>query len=133
MKRHAFGLIYAVWVVGVLLLNRHNDLFSTQKPLVVGKFVVWLTFIGFSAYTIYCSMTEHFFKSLRKILAFSWGKQIGSDLTLGLLIFIFIVYLHSGSALTALLWLIPCICFGNLAALLYLAVYFDAIVGIFLK
>jgi hypothetical protein len=78
-------------------------------------------------------MTEDFFKSLRKILAFSWGKQIGSDLSIGLILFLFIIYWHTGSALTAFLWLLPCVAFGNLTTLLYVAVNYDALVGIFLN
>jgi hypothetical protein len=131
MKKHLFWIIYTLWVVIVTALNYHQDVLSFSKPLVGGKLAVWAIFLGFSAYTIYCSTVEDFFKSLRKILAFRWGRQIGSDLTIGLLMFVFLIFLHSGSVLTAFLWLIPCICFGNLAALLYFSLHYDSIVGFF--
>lgn len=132
MKKYYFTIVYLLWVVVVIALNNHQDLLSFSKPLAGGKLMIWAVLLGFSAYTLYCSTVEDFFKSLRKILAFRWGKQIGSDLTIGLLMFVYLIFLHSGSALSAFLWLIPCVCFGNLAALLYFAVHYDSIVGIFI-
>lgn len=132
MKKYYFAIVYLLWVVVVVALNHHQDLFSFSKPLFGGKLMLWAIFLGFSAYTIYCSTVEDFFKSLRKILVFRWGKQIGYDLLIGLSMFVLLIFLHSGSALAALLWIIPCVCFGNLAALLYFAMHYDSIVGAFI-
>jgi hypothetical protein len=133
MKRHLFWIIYTAWVAAVLFTHTQNHFWAFDTPLLGGKGLIWLVFLSFSAYTIYCSMTEDFFKSLRKILVFKWGRQIGTDLTIGLLLFAFIVFLHSGSALTTCLWLIPFICFGNLASLLYFAVHFESLTTLFLQ
>jgi hypothetical protein len=133
LKRHFFWVIYLLFVFSIIYVNWHEQMFSINQQKPIGKILIWLMFIGFSCYTIYCSMNEHFMKSLRKILAFHWGKQIGLDLTLGLIVSLFVIYWHSGSLLFAFLWLIPCIAFGNLTTLLYFAIHYETLVSKFLN
>ena len=78
----------------------------------------------FTAYTLYCMKKENFWKSLRDVYALKWGKQVILDLYLGLFFFSLIVYLHEGSFLIALLWILPALVLGNLVPLLYLVLYF---------
>ena len=61
-----------------------------------------------------------------------WGRQIGADLYLGLLVAIFFIYLNEG-AVVALIWFLPTLAFANLSILLYIALNFDTIVGKFLN
>ena len=133
MKRHLFWMIYIAFVIAVLATNWHSNILSFNQPQAFGKILIWLVFFSFSAYTIYCSLTEDFFKSLKKILGFKWSKQIFMDLTIGLFLSLFVIYWHSGSWVVTLLWITPFICFGNLATLLYFAVNYDSLVSIFLK
>jgi hypothetical protein len=131
MKRYAFAIVYSLFVVAVLSVNWHDKLFSMNQPMAFGKLLIWLIFIAFSLLTIYYSYTEDFFKSLKKILGFKWGIQIGLDLTIGLFLSMFIIYWHSDSAMTVLLWLFPFIAFGNLATLLYFIINYDSLVATF--
>jgi tryptophan-rich sensory protein len=62
-----------------------------------------------------------------------WGRQIGIDLYIGLLLSVFLIYLHTGSVGIALFWLIPCLIFGNLATLLYFAIHYNSLVEKLLK
>jgi hypothetical protein len=133
MKRHLFWMIYIAFVIAVLVTNWHSNILSFTQPMAFGKILIWLVFISFSIYTIYCSMTEDFFTSLKKILAFKWSKQIFIDLAIGLFLSLFLIYWHSGSWIITMLWVFPCVAFGNLATLLYFTIHYDALVAIFSK
>ena len=90
------------------------------------------TFAGFVAFSLYCSAHENLFKTIAKIGELHWGRQIGLDLYLGLLLSLSSSTLNEGSLLIVLLWLLPMLVFANLATLLYFAVHFDQLVGHFL-
>lgn len=100
-------------------------------PLGGAKLLVWLALAAFLVYSIYCSMREDLFRSIGQILKLHWGRQIGTDLYLGLLVAMFLIYLHGGPT-TALIWLLPTLAFANLSILLYVALNFDSIAGAFL-
>jgi len=85
----------------------------------------------FTAYSIYCSGRENIFKTIRTMAWLHWGRQIGTDLYLGLLLFLAVIYLHQGSVLVLAAWLIPVLLFANLATLLYVAIHFEALVARF--
>ena len=133
LKRHLFWIIYSGLVIGVLSTHWDPKLFSMNQPMAFGKLLIWLVFVAFSVFTIHCSMTEKFMKSLRKIVVYKWGQQIGSDLIIGLFLSLFMVYWLTGSAIAVCLWLIPFIAFGNLATLLFFAINYDSLVSIFLN
>jgi hypothetical protein len=133
IKKYFFSIIYAPFVIGVLYTHGHSNLFSTNQNQPLGKMLIWLVFLAFSIYSIYCSLTEDFFKSLKKITAYKWGWQIGIDLWIGQFLLLFVIYWQTGSFLSASLWVIPCFVFGNLATLLYFAINYDALVALFFK
>jgi len=124
--------IYAFFVACALYLNSDENLLDFDGPLGTIKLAVWGALGGFLAYSIYCSSREDLFRSIGNILSLYWGRQIGADLYLGLLLGLLIVYLNEGG-LVALLWLIPIVAFANLAVLLYFAIHFDSIVLKFLS
>lgn len=89
---------------------------------------LWLfVLIAFVGYTIYVSMKEKFFKSLKKALAMQWGRQVVIDLYIGLLLFHFFVYFIEKSLLKTIAWLIPTLIFGNIVPLIYVVTRFDVI------
>lgn len=122
---------FVVFAACALVFNWHDDLFTLSGPLAPVKLLVWAAFLGFLAYTVYCSSREDLFTSIRRIAELHWGRQIGADLYLGVLLTLFVVYLHEGSALVVCLWLLPTLAFVNLATLLYFAIHFDSIVARF--
>ena len=122
---------YALFFVSALYLNWHERMFEFGAQLGTLKLAVWAALVCFLAYSVYCSSREDLFRSIREIGKLHWGRQIGTDLYLGLSLGLIIVYLHGG-ALAALLWAIPTLAFANLAILLYFAIHFDAIVDKFL-
>jgi hypothetical protein len=91
------------------------------------KAIIWLGLLGFLGYSVYCSFQENFFRSVTSIAALHWGRQIGADLYLGLLIGLLIISLNDGFVI-ALFWLVPILVYANLAILLYVALHFDEIV-----
>jgi len=97
------------------------------------KYLVWAVFVLFVGYTIYCMKQESFFKTLKRVWPFHWVRQLTFDLYIGLFLLFFMVYLHEGSVLVALCWLVPSLFFGNIVSLLYFALHFDAIVSHFLR
>ncbi len=128
MQKNLLWLIFTVFVFCAFYFNWHNQLFTYNAPIDVGKYLIWLVFIGFTMYTIHCSSKENLFKTIKRMSEWFWGWQIGIDLYIGLFLSVFIIYLHSGSIMIALLWLVPCILFGNLATLLYFAIHYNSIV-----
>ncbi len=119
--------LYAAFVLYALIGNMRETTFQFGGPLGGIKAIVWLALIGFLSYSVYCSFRENFFRSVRSIATLHWGRQIGADLYLGLLVAIFIIFLNEG-ALIALIWLVPILIYANLVVLLYLAINFDSIV-----
>ncbi len=125
-------IAFAIFVACALSFDGHGTPFAVGGPLLPAKLLIWAAFVGFTAYSVYCSTRENLFASIPKISQLYWGRQIGTDLYLGLLLTLFLVYLNEGSALVTLLWLLPTLAFANLATLLYFAIHFDQIVGRFL-
>jgi hypothetical protein len=124
---------FAVFVLCALYFGWHDNLWTVRKPIDAGKFVFWAAFAAFAAYSIYCSSRENLFKTLGTVTGLHWGRQIVLDLYIGISISAFLIYLHSGSVLVVLLWLVPLIAFANLATLLYFAINYDSIVAKFLN
>jgi hypothetical protein len=121
--------VFGTFVLAALYFDGHADLFAFDKPLGLGKLVVWAAFVGFAAFSVYCSLHENLFKAVGKISELHWGRQIGTDLYLGLWLTLFVMYLNEGSLLVVGLWLLPTLAFANLATLLYFAIHFDEIVA----
>ena len=123
--------LYALFAVYALYAYWHETIFRFNGPLGGTKLTVWVALGGFLIYSVYCSSREDLFRSVGAIGRLHWGRQIGTDLYLGLLIGILIIYLHEGPT-AALIWTVPTLVFANLSMLLYLAVNFDSIVARFL-
>ena len=96
------------------------------------KWMALLSLIGFTAYTLYCVRTENFWKSVKEVFKFRWGRQVTIDLYLGLLLFTFFIYLHEGVVLITLMWLVPTLIFGNIVPLIYFVWHFEAIISHFM-
>lgn len=128
MRKYVLWVVFFAFVICAIYFNWHENIFSVNKPLGAGKFLFWAAFIVFTAYSIYCSFKENLFKTIKVMSGLHWGRQIGLDLYIGISIFAFFIYLHSGSVLVLLLWLLPLIVFANLATLLYIAIHYDSII-----
>jgi hypothetical protein len=123
--------VFAAFVACALGLGWHPAILRFDGPMAPAKLIVWLAFLLFTAYSIYCSGRENIFKTIRIMARLHWGRQIGTDLYLGLLLFLAVIYLHQGSALVLAAWLIPVLLFANLATLLYVAIHFETLVARF--
>jgi hypothetical protein len=131
-KKFYFAVLFSLFVIIVFITNWHDKIFSFSQPLAFGKVLLLTMLIGFTAFTFAISFKENFFKSLKKVIAYRWGMQIGLDLFIGQILFLFIIYFFTGSILSVILWIGPFIVFGNLATMLYFFIHYDAIVAIFL-
>lgn len=125
-------MVYFVFVAVALAVNWHERLLRFDTPHAAGKVVVWLLRLGFTGYTMFCRSRENLFAGFRVVLGRHWGRQVLTDLYIGLLLPCLIIWLHSGSALVLLLWLAPILAFANLATLLYFAIRYDSLVARFL-
>jgi len=130
--RTASWAVYFAFVALALAVNWHDRLLRFDTPHAAGKIAVWALWFGFTGYTIFCSSQENFFAGFRVVLGRHWGRQVLTDLYIGLLLPCAIIYLHSGSVLVLLLWLAPILAFANLATLLYFAIHYDSLVARFL-
>jgi hypothetical protein len=131
VKRNGLWVIFAIFVVAAISLHSGEPLFASQGPYAAGKYISWIAFFLFTAYSIYCSSRENIFKTIGVISRYHWARQIGIDLYLGVGMFAFLVYLNEGSVLILLFWLAPFILFANLAVLLYVAMNYDTIISHF--
>ncbi|MDJ0793080.1 MAG: hypothetical protein QNI98_02465 [Woeseiaceae bacterium] len=131
MKLGKSGLIlwglYGAFALFAVIANMQESTFQFSGPLGGLKAIVWMALFAFLAYSVYCSFSENFFRSVKSIATLHWGRQIGADLYLGLFISLIIIFLNEG-ALVALIWLVPILIYANLVVLLYLALNFDSIV-----
>jgi len=128
LKRNFLWVIFILIVFLAIATKKDSFIFISEGPYSFGKYIIWLLFFSFLGYSVYCSSKENFFKSLKRISAMLWGRQIGIDLYIGLLIPMLIIYLHAGT-LILLVWIIPVLMYANLATLLYLALNYDSIVA----
>ena len=132
MKIGKSGLVlwglYGAFALFALSANMQETTFQFSGPLGGIKAIVWLALFVFLGYSIYCSFTENFFRSVRSITTLLWGRQISADLYLGLFVALFIIFLNEGASV-ALLWLVPILVYANLVVLLYLAINFESIVA----
>jgi len=87
-------------------------------------YVIALVLFVFTAYSTYITFKEPFFQSVKSILRLRWGKQIVMDLYLGLLAFNLFVFLHEGSLLKTLPWLVGSLALGNIVTYAYLVLNF---------
>ena len=131
MRRALSWVLFAGFVAAAILTHTGEPVFLSEGRYAIGKPIVWCCFILFVGYSYYCSTRENIFRTIRSLWAFHWGRQIGIDLYLGLVISSFIIYLNEGSLLVLGLWLIPILLFANLATLLYFALNYDSIVKLF--
>jgi len=132
LKKNILWVIYIVFVaLAITFKPEEENFFISNGPYAIGKYIVWMMFFGFLAYSIQISNKENFFKSLKRLWPILWSRQIGLDLYLGLVVFMFILYLHEGSIIITLLWLIPVTLFANMATLLYLALHYDSLIAHF--
>ena len=134
INSRALGLwgLYGTFAVYAIYAYWHETMFRFSGPLGSVKLLVWLALAGFLIYSVYCSSREDLIRSIGAIGKLHWGRQIGTDLYLGLFIGILIIHLHEGP-IVALLWLIPTLAFANLSMLLYVAVNFDSLVARFVN
>ncbi|MEM7357737.1 MAG: hypothetical protein AAF431_01385 [Pseudomonadota bacterium] len=123
-----YTLFVAVAVSTHLNANPNVSLFTSDGPYGMGKTITWLILLAFLFYSINISRKEDFFKSLNKMMQILWSRQVGLDLYVGLLVPLFIIYLHEGSLLVFALWVLPVLFFANLATFLYLALNYDSLV-----
>ena len=123
--------VFAAFVACAVGFGWHAALFRFDGAMGAAKAVVWLAFLLFTAYSIYCSGRENIFKTVRTMARLHWGRQIGIDLYLGLALSLAVIYLHEGSVVAVALWLVPVLLFANLATLLYVAVHFESLVARF--
>jgi len=121
--------VFAAFVVAAIALEWRPDLFSIQGRLGAGKYVFWLAFMSFTLYSLYCTTQENLFVTIGKMSQWHWGRQIGIDLYVGLLIAMVVVGLNEGSLTMLLFWLLPTLIYGNQTTLLYFALNYEQIVA----
>ncbi len=131
IKRWQLWIFYAAFAAIAVSQAGNEPLFSSSGPYAAGKYIAWAIYFGFLGFSLYCTSQENFFKTLGKMTQMHWGRQVGIDLYIGLLVPLFLIYLVEGSLLTVALWFIPIFIFANLATFLYLALNFVTIVAHF--
>lgn len=133
VKRNLLWVAYFGFVAVAIATHAGEPLFTADGPYAYGKPMLWFILLLFLLYTLQISSQENFFASLQRMNSILWSRQVGLDLYIGLLIPLFIIYLHEGSLLVMVLWLLPVLVFANLATLLYLALNYQSLVSYFVE
>ena len=131
LKQNFIWILFIGFAFFAIWTRDDEFIFVSQSQYSFGKYIVWIIFFCFLSYSIYSSTKENFFKSLIRISKMYWGRQIGIDLYIGLILPLLIIYLHGG-AFVFLVWLIPVLIYANLATLLYLALNYDSLISHFI-
>lgn len=126
-------IVYAAFVAIATVSNGGEDPFVSKGPYPVGKYLAWIAFLLFTAYSFHCSRNENLFKTIKVMKGLHWGRQIGIDLYIGAFLFTILIYANEQSALLALFWFIPIVAFVNLATLLYVALNYDSLVQLLIS
>ena len=101
---------------------------QNSMGLTIAQLGTGLAWLAFLIYSIRCSMKESLVKTMKRMAGTYWGRQIGLDLYIGLIMFSAMVFAVEGSLWIGLLWLIPTLIYGNLVPLFYLATRLPQIV-----
>lgn len=131
IRKWQLWIAYAVFAAIAVSQADNEPLLASSGPYAAGKYLVWTIYFGFLGFSIYCTTQENFFKTLGKMTSMHWGRQVGIDLYIGLLVPLFLIYLIEGSLVVVALWFIPIFIFANLATFLYLALNYVTIVAYF--
>ena len=123
--------VFAVLCAAMVALEWHSNIANFEGGLGIIKLFAWAAFGGFVAYSYYCSTQENIYKSLGKIWALHWGRQVGIDLYIGVSLSLILIYLNEGSVFVLLAWLAPMLLFANLATLLYVALNIESLASHF--
>ena len=123
-------IVFAGYAAAAAALSWQSTTISLETHP-VGKAVSFAAFFGFLLYTVYCSIRENFFSSLGKLMKLHWGRQVGLDLYVGLLLHATLLYAMGVTGWMFFFWAAGFLVFGNTTTLLYLALHFDAISLVF--
>ena len=130
-KMNMLWIFYFGFAAYAMLTHTGEPLFSLAGPYGWGKAVTWVTLFVFLIFSLYCTVRENFFKSIYKVNGYLWGRQVGIDLYIGLLVPLMLIYLNEGSLLVVAIWFVPILLLANLATLLYLAMNYQSLVAHF--
>ena len=131
LPRNFLWILFIGFSVFAIYTRQDTHVFLSESPYPYGKYIIWGIFISFFAYSFYSGMKENFFKTLKTMTNLYWGRQIGLDLYIGLILPITMIAIHGGTW-TLLIWIVPVLFYANLATLLYFALNYDSIINYFL-
>lgn len=131
VKLNFLWILYALFAVFAVYSRQDPYIFESQGPYGLGKYLVWGILILFLIYSLYASTKENFLKTLSKMAKLYWGRQIGLDLYIGLLLPLTIIYFNGGIVIL-LIWILPVLIYANLATLLFIALNYDTLISQFL-
>ncbi len=127
MKVYALWIFYVVFLLCAILFGGREGVISTESEYAASKYIRLLVFIGFLAFSIHATRRENFFRSIGRMGAMLWGRQVGLDLYISVFLSLALIYLVEGSVVVLLLWLVPVLLYANLAILPYILLNFAEI------
>ncbi|MDF1720004.1 MAG: hypothetical protein P1U65_04965 [Minwuia sp.] len=130
LKRYLLWIVYVGFMVLAVAFGGRESLFSTASQYHIGKYLILLIFVGFLIYSIISTGRENFFRTVAGMGRTYWGRQVGLDLYISVFLSLALIYLHEGSLLIVLLWLLPVLMFANLAILPYILLNYGSIVDL---
>ncbi|KPA20104.1 hypothetical protein shim_36020 [Shimia sp. SK013] len=130
--RYRLWIFYSVFCGFAVIYGGREAMFSLPERYALGKIALIVIFVLFVGFSLYATKVENFFRSVRTINGFLWGRQIGVDLYISVFLSLAVIYMLEGSLLTLALWSVPVVIFANLAILPYILLNYTALVQLFL-
>lgn len=127
MKNFASQMLWFLFVGLAVYAFWDAPIYRAETGYLALRIAIWIVFLGFFGYSVYCSLRESLFGTVRKMGKLHWGRQIGIDLYIGLLLSLVWIGWSQANPWTILIWAPALLVYGNLATLLYAAFYFDSI------
>ena len=127
IKRYLFWFFYLAFLLIAMNYGSRESLFSN---IGTGKIMILMIFAGFVIYSLVATEKENFFKTVRIVNGYYWGRQIGIDLYISVFLSLMLIYLVEGSFVVLALWFVPVLIFANLAILPYILLNYSAIASL---
>ena len=127
VKDYALWIFYVVFLGCAIAFGGREGFLGTESVYASAKHLILFVFAGFLAFSVYATRRENFFRSIGKMNALLWGRQVGLDLYISVFLSLALIYLIEGSVVVLLLWVVPVLLFANLAILPYILLNFSAI------
>lgn len=132
-KRYWLWSVYAVFLTAAMVFGAREGLVLTDGAAPGFKYLIFVAYVGFLAYSVLATARENFFRTLGVMGRLWWGRQVGLDLYISMALSLVLIWAVEGSVWALLFWLVPVLIFANLTVLPFILLNYAEIAGLFVS